>query len=173
MMNGTGMHALLLAPSPFRPTPLSSSPPFLLTPLLLTLFLPPHPPLLPAVRYFNADPAEYQVVFTRSATGALKLVGETFPWAPGSTFAYLRENHNSVLGMREYALEAGGHFQVGRWRVGAGSGGGRGRVGWGALPVGGSRGWWGWWGGGGVWQSWWGRVGKVVGGGGRGCLLEP
>jgi hypothetical protein len=25
-----------------------------------------------------------------------------------STFAYLRENHNSVLGMREYALEAGG-----------------------------------------------------------------
>lgn len=24
-----------------------------------------------------------------------------------STFAYLRENHNSVLGMREYALEAG------------------------------------------------------------------
>lgn len=32
------------------------------------------------LRYFNADPAEYQVVFTRSATGALKLVGETFPW---------------------------------------------------------------------------------------------
>jgi selenocysteine lyase/cysteine desulfurase len=33
------------------------------------------------LRYFNADPAEYQVVFTRSATGALKLVGETFPWS--------------------------------------------------------------------------------------------
>lgn len=29
-----------------------------------------------------------------------------------STFAYLRENHNSVLGMREYALEAGGSFKA-------------------------------------------------------------
>jgi hypothetical protein len=29
-----------------------------------------------------------------------------------STFAYLRENHNSVLGMREYALEAGGAFKA-------------------------------------------------------------
>eukprot|EP00878_Enallax_costatus_P013939 GHUV01014576.1.p1 GENE.GHUV01014576.1~~GHUV01014576.1.p1 ORF type:complete len:479 (+),score=157.31 GHUV01014576.1:163-1437(+) len=64
------------------------------------------------LQYFNADPAEYQVVFTRSTTGALKLVGETFPWSKSSTFAYLRENHNSVLGMREYALEAGGQFKA-------------------------------------------------------------
>lgn len=64
------------------------------------------------LKFFNADPAEYQVVFTRSATGALKLVGETFPWSRASTFAYLRENHNSVLGMREYALEAGGSFKA-------------------------------------------------------------
>ena len=42
-----------------------------------------------------------QVVFTKSATGALKLVGETFPWGKDSTFRYLRENHNSVLGIRE------------------------------------------------------------------------
>jgi molybdenum cofactor sulfurtransferase len=62
------------------------------------------------LRFFNADPHEYQVVFTRSATGALKLVGETFPWGPGSEFVYLRENHNSVLGMREYCLRAGGRF---------------------------------------------------------------
>ena len=52
------------------------------------------------------------MVFTRSATGALKLVGETYPWSSSSTFAYLRENHNSVLGMREYALDKGGHFQA-------------------------------------------------------------
>ena len=32
--------------------------------------------------------------------GALKLVGEGFPWAPGSCFAYTRDNHNSVLGIR-------------------------------------------------------------------------
>jgi molybdenum cofactor sulfurtransferase len=29
-----------------------------------------------------------------------------------STFAYLRENHNSVLGIREYAMEAGGTFKA-------------------------------------------------------------
>ncbi|KAI8463606.1 MAG: pyridoxal phosphate-dependent transferase [Monoraphidium minutum] len=35
--------------------------------------------------HFNADPDEYMVVFTRSATEALKLVGESYPWsaAPG------------------------------------------------------------------------------------------
>lgn len=79
--------------------------------MVLPLPRPLHPLFLQVrdlvLRFFNADPAEYQVVFTRSATGALKLVGETFPWSRASTFAYLRENHNSVLGMREYAMEAG------------------------------------------------------------------
>jgi len=67
---------------------------------------------LQLLRYFNADPAEYLVVFTRSATGALKMVGETFPWSKDSQFRYLRENHNSVLGIREYALQHGGAFQA-------------------------------------------------------------
>ncbi|KAG2483027.1 hypothetical protein HYH03_018058 [Edaphochlamys debaryana] len=75
------------------------------------------------LKFFNASPAEYQVVFTKSATDGLKLVGETFPWSEGSMFRYLRENHNSVLGVREYALKAGGSFQavnesfVERWAV--------------------------------------------------------
>ncbi|KAG2427700.1 hypothetical protein HYH02_014532 [Chlamydomonas schloesseri] len=75
------------------------------------------------LRFFNASPAEYQVVFTKSATDGLKLVGETFPWSEGSMFRYLRENHNSVLGVREYALQGGGAFQavnetfVDRWAV--------------------------------------------------------
>ncbi|GIL62185.1 hypothetical protein Vafri_16451 [Volvox africanus] len=75
------------------------------------------------LKYFNASPADYQVVFTKSATDALKLVGETFPWSEGSMFRYLRENHNSVLGVREYALKAGGTFQavnesfVDRWAM--------------------------------------------------------
>ncbi|GFR48351.1 hypothetical protein Agub_g10238 [Astrephomene gubernaculifera] len=64
------------------------------------------------LRHFNASPAEYQVVFTKSATDGLKLVGETFPWTEGSMFRYLRENHNSVLGIREYALQGGGAFQA-------------------------------------------------------------
>jgi hypothetical protein len=32
------------------------------------------------------DAVEYNVVFTPSATGSLKLVGETFPWTPESEF---------------------------------------------------------------------------------------
>lgn len=38
------------------------------------------------LRFFNADPLEYNVVFTPSATGSLKLIGETFPWTQGSQF---------------------------------------------------------------------------------------
>ncbi|KAI8474571.1 MAG: pyridoxal phosphate-dependent transferase [Monoraphidium minutum] len=64
------------------------------------------------LKFFNADPAEYQVVFTRSATDALKTVGETYPWGPASEFVYLRENHNSVLGVREYAMAKGGRFHA-------------------------------------------------------------
>lgn len=61
-------------------------------------------------RFFNAPADEYQVVFTASATGSLKLVGETFPWGPNSDFRYLRVNHNSVLGVREYALSKGAQY---------------------------------------------------------------
>lgn len=33
------------------------------------------------LRHFNADPDEYTVVFTRSCTEGLKIIGESFPWA--------------------------------------------------------------------------------------------
>eukprot|EP00884_Botryococcus_braunii_P022713 jgi/Botrbrau1/9125/Bobra.160_3s0002.1 len=56
----------------------------------------------------KADPAEYECVFTSGATGALKLVGELFPWGPGTHFWYTRDNHNSVLGLRELAMASGG-----------------------------------------------------------------
>ncbi len=35
-----------------------------------------------------------QVVWTRSGSGALRELGETFPWSPSSRFAYLTSNHN-------------------------------------------------------------------------------
>ena len=41
----------------------------------------------------------------RASTGAMRLVAEAFPWSEGSTFAYTLDNHNSVVGMRGYALE--------------------------------------------------------------------
>ena len=43
--------------------------------------------------------------------GALKLVAEAFPWQAGSQFAYTRDNHNSVLGVRELALGQGATAQ--------------------------------------------------------------
>ena len=41
------------------------------------------------------------------SAGALKLVAEAFPWQSGSQFVYTRDNHNSVLGIREVAMDAG------------------------------------------------------------------
>ncbi|KAF3438269.1 hypothetical protein FNV43_RR21030 [Rhamnella rubrinervis] len=57
--------------------------------------------------YFKASPKEYTCIFTSGATSALKLVGEAFPWSSQSCFMYTMENHNSVLGIREYALDKG------------------------------------------------------------------
>jgi selenocysteine lyase/cysteine desulfurase len=57
--------------------------------------------------FFDADPDEYEVVFTPNATGALKLVGESFPFGPGTRFALTSDNHNSVHGIREFAAARG------------------------------------------------------------------
>ncbi|XP_062011980.1 molybdenum cofactor sulfurase isoform X1 [Rosa rugosa] len=57
--------------------------------------------------YCKASPKEYSCIFTSGATAALKLVGEAFPWSSQSCFTYTTENHNSVLGIREYALGQG------------------------------------------------------------------
>ncbi|XP_042482522.1 molybdenum cofactor sulfurase isoform X2 [Macadamia integrifolia] len=57
--------------------------------------------------YCNASPEDYKCIFTSGATSALKLVGESFPWSRESSFMYTVENHNSVLGIREYALDQG------------------------------------------------------------------
>ncbi|EKE39067.1 hypothetical protein ENUP19_0061G0112 [Entamoeba nuttalli] len=64
------------------------------------------------LKRFNVTSAEYTVIFTAGATGALKLIGESFPWTNNSKFMYLRQNHNSVLGIREYALEQGAEFKT-------------------------------------------------------------
>jgi molybdenum cofactor sulfurtransferase len=58
------------------------------------------------LRFFNAS-EEYSVVFTPNATGALKLVGEAYPFETGSRFLLTSDNHNSVNGIREFARAAG------------------------------------------------------------------
>ncbi|KAK3033127.1 hypothetical protein RJ639_036486, partial [Escallonia herrerae] len=54
------------------------------------------------LNFCKASPKEYKCIFTSGATAALKLVGEAFPWTSQSSFMYTMENHNSVLGIREY-----------------------------------------------------------------------
>ena len=55
------------------------------------------------LKYFNADPAEYDVIFTANASGALKIVGEAYPFGPGDHYLLTFDNHNSVNGIREFA----------------------------------------------------------------------
>lgn len=59
------------------------------------------------LQYFNASPDEYMVIFTQNSTGALKLVGESYPFGPGDTYLLTFDNHNSVNGIREYARSRG------------------------------------------------------------------
>ncbi|HVG95922.1 MAG TPA: aminotransferase class V-fold PLP-dependent enzyme, partial [Chloroflexota bacterium] len=57
--------------------------------------------------HFNAAPEEYSAVFTLNASGAIKLVGEAYPFVPGSTCLLTADNHNSVNGLRELARAKG------------------------------------------------------------------
>lgn len=54
-------------------------------------------------RHFNADPAEYALIFTSNASGALKLIGESYPFEANGQYLLTFDNHNSVNGIREYA----------------------------------------------------------------------
>lgn len=59
------------------------------------------------LEFFHADPQEYEVIFTANASGALKLVGESYPFEPGSRYLLTFDNHNSVNGIREFARARG------------------------------------------------------------------
>ncbi len=62
------------------------------------------------LEYFNADPQEYEAIFTLNASGALKLVGESYPFGPGGQYLLTFDNHNSVNGIREFARAKGASF---------------------------------------------------------------
>jgi selenocysteine lyase/cysteine desulfurase len=59
------------------------------------------------LRYFNAPESDYACIFTPNATGALRLVGESYPFVPGGRFLATFDNHNSVNGIREFAHAKG------------------------------------------------------------------
>lgn len=60
--------------------------------------------------FFNAGD-DYTAIFTLNASGALKHVGECFPFGPGSRLLLAFDNHNSVNGIREFARGRGASFE--------------------------------------------------------------
>jgi len=58
------------------------------------------------LKFFNADPEEYLAIFTANASGALKLIGESYPFSNGR-YLLTFDNHNSVNGIREFAHARG------------------------------------------------------------------
>ena len=55
------------------------------------------------LEFFHASADEYVAIFTANASTALKLVGESYPFATGDHYLLTFDNHNSVNGIREYA----------------------------------------------------------------------
>ncbi len=55
------------------------------------------------LEFFNTSPDEFVCIFTLNASGALKLVGESYPFDAGGNYLLLFDNHNSVNGIREFA----------------------------------------------------------------------
>jgi molybdenum cofactor sulfurtransferase len=58
------------------------------------------------LKFFNADPDEYLAIFSNNASGALKLIGESYPFSNGR-YLLTFDNHNSVNGIREFAHARG------------------------------------------------------------------
>ena len=65
--------------------------------------------------FVGAKKEDYSVIFVASATQALKLVGEIFPWEKDSSYVYTKFNHNSVLGIRQYVINANATFKAIEW----------------------------------------------------------
>jgi selenocysteine lyase/cysteine desulfurase len=60
-----------------------------------------------AVLAWFGGEGDYVVVFTQNASAALKHVGESYPFAPGGRLLLTADNHNSVNGIREFAMTRG------------------------------------------------------------------
>lgn len=58
------------------------------------------------LNFFHAE--DYYCIFTPNATGALKIVGESYPFSEDSHFLLTADNHNSVNGIRDYCRSRGG-----------------------------------------------------------------
>ncbi|KIM25342.1 hypothetical protein M408DRAFT_26329 [Serendipita vermifera MAFF 305830] len=70
--------------------------------------------------FFNASPEEYVCIFTSNCTSALKIVGESFPFAPASRLVLAEDSHNSVNGIRRFAEKQGSTVEFVPCRLGGG-----------------------------------------------------
>ena len=61
------------------------------------------------ISFFNAD--DYFAIFTQNASGALKMIGECYPFNETAQYLLFADNHNSVNGIREYAKLKGAEFE--------------------------------------------------------------
>jgi selenocysteine lyase/cysteine desulfurase len=52
------------------------------------------------LRLVDANPADYDVVFTANASSAIRILAEAFPFRQGSRLVMTADNHNSVNGLR-------------------------------------------------------------------------
>lgn len=74
------------------------------------------------LRFFNADPADFDVVFVANATAGIKLVMDAFRSQPdGFLFGYHQDAHTSLVGAREEAISSRclDDEAVGRWLSGS------------------------------------------------------
>lgn len=59
---------------------------------------------LSVLQFFNADPADFDVVFVANATAGIKLVMDAFRSQPGGfLYGYHQDSHTSLVGVREDA----------------------------------------------------------------------
>lgn len=62
---------------------------------------------LKLMRFLNADPADFDLIFVANATAGVKLVSEAFRAMPhGFAFAYHEACHTSIIGIREEAHDS-------------------------------------------------------------------
>ncbi|WP_375581180.1 aminotransferase class V-fold PLP-dependent enzyme [Marivirga tractuosa] len=61
------------------------------------------------LKFFNAS--DYYCIFTQNASMALQIVGESYPFEKNGHFLHCVDNHNSVIGIREYCTRNGGSHE--------------------------------------------------------------
>jgi selenocysteine lyase/cysteine desulfurase len=69
----------------------------------------------------GTDRDHHEVILTANASAACRVVAEGWDWMPGAPFLLAQDNHNSVVGLREFARRAGAPVHVvpldARWQL--------------------------------------------------------